>query len=166
MQSLNEAIFLGAFAAKVENYTDWHRQAPSVRMKQPWALQTEGLWNSMSINPMTIVQKVSLNCVDFESLVIPPITKFSFCVSAVALFFPRHSWGLYHMVPCDWSPRRCVIANFGTSSTSFQCGCQDVAWALATDDNRSAAEGTSLNHLHIYRYASLNNGVTFIEMRR
>jgi len=34
MQSLNGEIFLGAFAAKVENYTDWHRQAPSVRMQQ------------------------------------------------------------------------------------------------------------------------------------
>jgi len=45
MQSLNEAIFWDAFAAKVENYTDWHRQAsrsvcPHVTIR---ALQKEAL---------------------------------------------------------------------------------------------------------------------------
>ena len=36
---------------------------------------------------MRIRQKVSLKCVDSVSLILPPIMKFSFCVSAVALFF-------------------------------------------------------------------------------
>ena len=130
------------------------------------AIQKKGLWNSIPINPMTIGQKVSLNCVDFGSLILPPITKFSFCFSAVALFFPCHSWSIYHMVPCECSPRVFVITNFGASSSSFQCGCQGIAWALATDDTRSAAGGISLTHLRTYRYASLNNGDTFREMRR
>ena len=175
MQSLNEAIFLCAFAAKVENYTEWHRQASRsvCPLVTTWALQKDALWNSISINPTRLGQKVSLNCVDFESFILPPITKFSFCVSAVALFFRAVPVTVETFI--IWFPVTEVRVSALSQMSARRLRLSNAAVKVLLEPWQQtiiaqhwigATGGISLTHLRIYRYESLNEGDMFREMRR